>query len=187
MVFTTIRSTGEGVSINLAGPDRLSASSRRGQRSSGCTPGASYAPDRQSCTSSSSICSGTPVPSAFTTIQPGRRGDPKNEHGETSSNGTTPQCVRSSRATGASKIDTAGDGFFATFDGPARGVRCAQQILEAVTPLGVQVRAGVHTGEVQTIAGKAGGLGVVIGARVGALAGGSEVFVSQTVKDLRRR
>lgn len=82
------------------------------------------------------------------------------------------------------EIDTAGDGFFATFDGPARGVRCAQQILEAVTPLGVQVRAGVHTGEVQKIAGKAGGLGVVIGARVGALAGGSEVFVSQTVKDL---
>jgi pimeloyl-ACP methyl ester carboxylesterase/class 3 adenylate cyclase len=82
------------------------------------------------------------------------------------------------------EVDTAGDGFFATFDGPARGVRCAQQIVEAVRPLGLEVRAGVHTGEVQTIDGKAGGLGVVIGARVGAKAGPSEVLVSQTVKDL---
>ena len=82
------------------------------------------------------------------------------------------------------EIDTAGDGFFATFDGPARGVRCAQQIIDAVRPLGLEVRTGVHTGEVQTIDGKAGGLGVVIGARVGALATASEVLVSQTVKDL---
>jgi class 3 adenylate cyclase/pimeloyl-ACP methyl ester carboxylesterase len=82
------------------------------------------------------------------------------------------------------EIDTAGDGFFATFDGPARGVRCAQQIIDAVGPLGLEVRTGVHTGEVQTIDGKAGGLGVVIGARVGALATASEVLVSQTVKDL---
>jgi class 3 adenylate cyclase len=82
------------------------------------------------------------------------------------------------------EVDTAGDGFFATFDGPARGVRCAQKIVEAVRPLGLEVRAGVHTGEVQAIDGKAGGLGVVIGARVGGLAGASEVLVSQTVKDL---
>jgi len=82
------------------------------------------------------------------------------------------------------EVDTAGDGFFATFDGPVRGVRCAQKIVEAVRPLGVEIRAGVHTGEVQAIDGKAGGLGVVIGARVGALAGASEVLVSQTVKDL---
>jgi pimeloyl-ACP methyl ester carboxylesterase len=82
------------------------------------------------------------------------------------------------------EVDTAGDGFFATFDGPARGVRCAQQIIEAVRPLGLEVRAGVHTGEVQTIDRKVGGLGVVIGARVGSLAGASEVLVSQTVKDL---
>jgi class 3 adenylate cyclase len=82
------------------------------------------------------------------------------------------------------EVDTAGDGFFATFDGPARGVRCAQRIVEAVRPLGLEVRAGVHTGEVRTIDGKAGGLGVVIGARVGARAGASEVLVSQTVKDL---
>ena len=82
------------------------------------------------------------------------------------------------------EIDTAGDGFFATFDGPARAVRCAQQIMEALEPTGLEVRAGVHTGEVRTIDRKVGGLGVVIGARVGALAGASEVLVSQTVKDL---
>ncbi len=82
------------------------------------------------------------------------------------------------------EIDTAGDGFFATFDGPARGVRCASAIVEAVRPLGIEIRAGVHTGEVSTIDEKVGGLGVAIGARVGAKAGPSEVLVSQTVKDL---
>ena len=82
------------------------------------------------------------------------------------------------------EVDTAGDGFFATFDGPARGVRCAQQIVKAVRPLGIEIRAGVHTGECAKIDDKVGGLGVVIGARVGALAGPSEVLVSQTVKDL---
>ena len=82
------------------------------------------------------------------------------------------------------EVDTAGDGFFATFDGPARAVRCARSIVDAVAPLGIGVRAGVHTGEVQTIDGKVGGMAVVIGARVGASAGASEVLVSQTVKDL---
>ena len=82
------------------------------------------------------------------------------------------------------EVDTAGDGFFATFDGPARAVRCARAIVDAVAPLGIGVRAGVHTGEVQTIDGKVGGIAVVIGARVGASAGASEVLVSQTVKDL---
>jgi pimeloyl-ACP methyl ester carboxylesterase len=82
------------------------------------------------------------------------------------------------------EVDTAGDGFFATFDGPARAVRCATSIVDAVAPLGIEVRAGVHTGEVETIDGKVGGMAVVIGARVGASAGRSEVFVSQTVKDL---
>ena len=82
------------------------------------------------------------------------------------------------------EIDTAGDGFFATFDGPARAVRCAGSIVDAVAPLGIEVRAGVHTGEVETIDGKVGGMAVVIGARVGASAGPSEVLVSQTVKDL---
>jgi class 3 adenylate cyclase len=82
------------------------------------------------------------------------------------------------------EIDTAGDGFFATFDGPARAVRCAQAIVEALRPLGLEVRAGVHTGEVETIDGKVGGMAVVIGARVAAVAGAGEILVSQTVKDL---
>jgi pimeloyl-ACP methyl ester carboxylesterase/class 3 adenylate cyclase len=82
------------------------------------------------------------------------------------------------------EVDTAGDGFFATFDGPARAVRCARSIIDAVAPLGIDVRAGVHTGEVETIDGKVGGMAVVIGARVGASAGAAEVLVSQTVKDL---
>jgi class 3 adenylate cyclase len=82
------------------------------------------------------------------------------------------------------EVDTAGDGFFATFDGPARAIRCAQAIIDGVRRLGIEVRAGLHTGECETIDGKAGGLAVVIGARVGALAGASEVIVSQTVKDL---
>ena len=82
------------------------------------------------------------------------------------------------------EMDTAGDGFFATFDGPARAVRCAQAIVEAVRPLGIEVRAGVHTGEVQTIDGKVGGIAVAIGARVASNAAPSEVLVSQTVKDL---
>jgi pimeloyl-ACP methyl ester carboxylesterase len=82
------------------------------------------------------------------------------------------------------EIDTAGDGFFASFDGPARGVRCAEAAVEAVRPLGIEIRAGVHTGEVETIGEKVGGIAVSIGARLGALAGASEVLVSQTVKDL---
>ena len=82
------------------------------------------------------------------------------------------------------EVDTAGDGFFATFDGPARAVRCAQQIIEALRPLELSIRAGLHTGECETIDGKVGGLSVVIGARIGALAGADEVLVSSTVKDL---
>jgi class 3 adenylate cyclase len=82
------------------------------------------------------------------------------------------------------EVDTAGDGFFATFEGPARAVRCAERILEGVRTLGIEVRAGVHTGECQTIDGKVGGLGVLIGARIGALADGGQILVSQTVKDL---
>ena len=82
------------------------------------------------------------------------------------------------------EVDTAGDGFFATFDGPARAVRCAGAIVEAVKPLDIEIRAGVHTGEVETIDGKVGGIAVVIGRRVGSIAEPSEVLVSQTVKDL---
>jgi class 3 adenylate cyclase len=82
------------------------------------------------------------------------------------------------------ELDTAGDGFFAAFDGPARGIRCAQAIVEAVRPLGIEVRAGLHTGECRTVDDKIGGLAVAIGARVSALAQPSEVLVSQTVRDL---
>ena len=82
------------------------------------------------------------------------------------------------------EIDTAGDGFFATFDGPARGVRCALAIRDAVKKLGVEVRAGVHTGECEVMADKVGGIAVHIGARVMARARPSEVLVSRTVKDL---
>jgi class 3 adenylate cyclase len=82
------------------------------------------------------------------------------------------------------EIQTAGDGFFASFEGPARAIRCAQGIVEAVPALGIEVRAGVHTGEVETIDDEIGGIAVNIGARVGALAGPSEVLVSQTVRDL---
>ena len=82
------------------------------------------------------------------------------------------------------EVDTAGDGFFATFDGPARAIRCGQAIVESLASLGMDVRAGLHTGECETIDGKVGGIAVNIGARVSAAAGPGEVLVSQTVKDL---
>jgi class 3 adenylate cyclase len=82
------------------------------------------------------------------------------------------------------EISTAGDGFLATFDGPARAVKCAQAICEAVKPLGLEVRAGCHTGEIEVLGNDVGGIAVHIGARVGALAAASEVLVSSTVKDL---
>ena len=82
------------------------------------------------------------------------------------------------------EIKTTGDGFLATFDGPARAVKCAQGICEAVRPLGIEVRAGCHTGEIELLGADVGGIAVHIGARVGALAGPSEVLVTSTVKDL---
>jgi len=85
---------------------------------------------------------------------------------------------------GGREISTAGDGFFATFDGPAAGARCAIEATANVRALGLEIRAGVHTGEVETIDAEIGGIGVTIGARIGALAGPSEVLVSSTVKDL---
>ena len=80
--------------------------------------------------------------------------------------------------------DTAGDGFYATFDGPARAIRCALEVTDRVQDLGVEIRAGVHTGECELIESKCAGLTVSIGARVASNAGASEVLVSQTVKDL---
>jgi class 3 adenylate cyclase len=82
------------------------------------------------------------------------------------------------------EIDTAGDGFYATFDGPARAVRCALDIAQIVRDLEVEIRAGVHTGECELVDGKPTGLSVSIGARVAAQGGPSEILVSQTVRDL---
>jgi class 3 adenylate cyclase len=82
------------------------------------------------------------------------------------------------------EIKTLGDGFLATFDGPARAVRCAATIAQAVRSLGIEVRAGVHTGEIELDGGDITGLAVAIAARVAALAGPGEVLTSQTVKDL---
>jgi len=82
------------------------------------------------------------------------------------------------------EVDTAGDGFFATFDGPARAVRCAAGMIEALRAIGLQVRIGLHTGECETVDGKATGIAVHIGARVAAAAGPGDVLVSSTVKDL---
>ena len=82
------------------------------------------------------------------------------------------------------ELDTAGDGFFASFDGPARAIRCASTIAEAVKELGLEVRAGLHTGECEVVEGKVGGIAVHIGARVAKAAQPGEVLVSSTVKDL---
>jgi class 3 adenylate cyclase len=85
---------------------------------------------------------------------------------------------------GGTEVDTAGDGFLITFDSPAGAVACALSIRDAVRRLGIEIRAGVHTGEVGTIDGKVGGIGLHIGARVSAAAGPSEVLVTSTVKEL---
>src|SRR5262249_34043267 len=87
------------------------------------------------------------------------------------------------RFRGAAK-DTPGDGFFATFDGPARAIRCAQSVAEQVRDLGLELRAGLHTGECELHDDKVAGIAVSIGARVAGLAGPGEVLVSSTVKDL---
>jgi class 3 adenylate cyclase len=83
------------------------------------------------------------------------------------------------------EIDTAGDGFFASgFDGPARAIRCACAIRDAIREVGLAIRVGVHTGECDLVDGKLAGLAVVIGSRIAAEAGDGEVLVSGTVKDL---
>jgi class 3 adenylate cyclase len=82
------------------------------------------------------------------------------------------------------EVKSTGDGFLATFDGPARGIRCAQTILESSEKLGVRVRAGLHSGECEVMGDDIGGIAVHIAARVSALAGPGEVLVSRTVKDL---
>jgi class 3 adenylate cyclase/pimeloyl-ACP methyl ester carboxylesterase len=80
--------------------------------------------------------------------------------------------------------DTAGDGFFASFDGPARAIRCAEAIIDGLAPLGLHIRAGIHVGECETHEAKLAGIAVVVGARISSLAGPGEVLVSGTVRDL---
>jgi class 3 adenylate cyclase len=82
------------------------------------------------------------------------------------------------------EVDTAGDGFFATFDGPARGVRCALAIRDVVRTIGIEIRAGLHIGECEIMGPKVGGIAVHIAARIMALSQASGVLVSRTVKDL---
>jgi class 3 adenylate cyclase len=81
-------------------------------------------------------------------------------------------------------VKTTGDGVLATFDGPARGIKCARAICDQVQPLGIEVRAGLHTGECELRNGDVGGIAVHIGARVAGMAEAGEVLVSSTVKDL---
>jgi class 3 adenylate cyclase len=82
------------------------------------------------------------------------------------------------------EIDTAGDGFLATFDGPARAVGCACRIRDAVAALGIEIRAGLHTGEIELAGGKVRGIAVHTGARIASAADPGEILVSSTVKDL---
>ena len=82
------------------------------------------------------------------------------------------------------EVKTLGDGFLATFDGPARGVRCATAIIEKLRPLGIEVRCGLHTGEIEIGHDDVGGIAVHTAARVASLAGTGEVLVSSTVRDL---
>jgi len=85
---------------------------------------------------------------------------------------------------GGNEMDTAGDGFYATFDSPGNAVRCARDAIDAVRVLDIEVRAGVHTGEVAVTDGKCQGIAVTIGSRIAGLAAASQVLVSRTVKDL---
>jgi class 3 adenylate cyclase len=82
------------------------------------------------------------------------------------------------------EVDSAGDGFLATFDGPARAIRCASAIVDGVREFGLSVRAGLHTGECEVVDGKVAGIAVHTGARVAAQATAGEVLVSSTVRDL---
>lgn len=84
---------------------------------------------------------------------------------------------------GGSELKQTGDGFLSTFDSPARAIRCGVAICQAMQDLGLEVRAGIHSGEVEVLGDDLGGIGVHIGARIGAAAMRSEVLVSRSVKD----
>jgi class 3 adenylate cyclase/streptogramin lyase len=91
---------------------------------------------------------------------------------------------RELRRFGGREIDTAGDGFFATFDRPAQGIRCAWAVSNAVRALGIEIRAGLHVGEAELMGKQVGGVAVHVGARIGAQGGPGEVLVSGTLRDL---
>jgi class 3 adenylate cyclase len=95
-----------------------------------------------------------------------------------------PSSGSNSPAFGGREIDTVGDGFLAAFDGPARAIRCAGAIVREIRRLGLEIRAGLHTGECEILGDKLSGIAVHTGARVASLAGPGEVLVSSTVKDL---
>ena len=82
------------------------------------------------------------------------------------------------------EIKSTGDGFLATFDGPARAIQAARSITEVVRPLGIEVRIGLHTGELEVVGDDVAGVAVHIASRISAMAGPSEVLVSRTVRDL---
>jgi class 3 adenylate cyclase len=114
-----------------------------------------------------------------------KRGSDVGDHAWSAVRGRHDEIVRSNLARFRGReIKTLGDGFLATFDGPVRGVECARAIAAEVPALGIEIRAGLHAGEVALEGADVAGVAVAIGARVAALAGPSEVFVSQTVKDL---
>ena len=104
--------------------------------------------------------------------------------GRTSSTRTTTRSAASSLAFRGREIKTIGDGFLATFDGPARGIRCARAMRTAASDLHIDVRVGLHTGEIELRGDDIGGLAVHIGQRVSAAAQPAEIVVSSTVKDL---
>jgi class 3 adenylate cyclase len=100
------------------------------------------------------------------------------------SSSTSPPGASSRACSTDCSLDTAGDGLLATFDGPARAVRCATAIVAAVRTLGLEIRAGVHTGEIERAGSDIRGIAVHLGARIAALAEPGEVLVSSTVKDI---
>ena len=82
------------------------------------------------------------------------------------------------------EVKTMGDGFLATFDGPARAIRCAAAVRDELAAIGIEVRVGIHTGEVELVGDDVSGMAVNIGARIGALADSGELLVSSTVREL---
>jgi class 3 adenylate cyclase len=88
------------------------------------------------------------------------------------------------RAHSGREVNTRGDGFLATFDGPARAIHCAMQVRESVRSLGLEVRCGLHTGEIELRGDDIGGIAAHVGARIEAAADPGEIFVSRTVRDL---